>query len=289
MPFPPPLSPPLPSWPAFNAAVEALDPAAGWIFRGVLCDWEPLTSLDRVANVWHVLPEDRPKLEFRLTRDFQRHPEGAEALGPFARDILYVWALMQHHGAPTRLMDWTYSPYVAAFFALDELIRQTSVRSPGGAKPRGGRATVWALNTTWLNDALKRTLPSHKYEVLVSKKQEPDEFRKVLTTKARDRFICTATPMVLNQRLSLQQGVFLCPGDVTCSWGENLDALGWTPEPQISQAFLLDIPLSEACNYLHRVNVTARTLFPGLDGYSRFMFSRAKLLLAVNVPDDWPE
>ena len=38
---------------------------------------------------------------------------------------------MQHHGAPTRLIDFTWSPYVAAFFALE---RAT------------GDAAVWAVN-----------------------------------------------------------------------------------------------------------------------------------------------
>src|SRR5216684_3693164 len=50
---------------------------------------------------------------------------------PDDADSFHWLALMQHHGAPTRLLDFTWSPYVAAFFALE---RATS------------DAAIWAIN-----------------------------------------------------------------------------------------------------------------------------------------------
>jgi hypothetical protein len=120
---------------------------------------------------------------------------------------------------------------------------------------------VWALNTTWLKNALlnKFSTEKDKYQAVSGKKVDPERFREVITNRADGAFVCTATPMVLNQRLSLQQGVFLCPSDVTCSWSDNLDGLGWTAASQVSQAWVLNISLAQAYEYLQRVNITARS------------------------------
>src|SRR5262249_40561558 len=138
---------------------------------------------------------------------------------PLPSSQLEWLALMQHHGAPTRLLDWTYSLEVAAYFAL---------KSAAGTSDS---ASVWAMDALWANertaDALARV---GKYaaasRVLNHLTSAEDEAKLAQSVLSRDiRFAYPLNPYRLNERLTVQHGIFVCPGDLTVSFEENLYAM----------------------------------------------------------------
>ena len=67
---------------------------------------------------------------------------------------------------------------------------------------------------------------------------------------------------------------------------ENLSAVDFAAERSRSQSFVLDRSLMPAAfEGLLRMNVTARSLLPGLDGYARSMNHRLRLLLEIPLGD----
>jgi hypothetical protein len=194
-----------------------------------------------------------------MIRDFlRRYPDHADAA--IREDTLYCLAMMQHHGAPTRLMDWTNSPFVAAKFATGEGTRD---------------AAIWCLNAEWC----RKTAEAQPVVGNVLKQRADDAFRNEVTFRsayldANRPFICLENPLRLNQRLILQRGVFLCPGDISVGFQQNIEAMdGWDSEQNLVKLVLnLDSKGSaEFADHLKQMNMTSALLFPGFDGFAELI------------------
>src|SRR5215467_1080013 len=107
------------SWKEFYDFVLGLAPR-DWIFRGQPKNCgEPSTTLERALRGWSIGLESANSIEFQTIREFRRRLRDPQHHRVHS-DTLFCLALMRHHGAPTRLLDCTYSPYAAAAFAIED-------------------------------------------------------------------------------------------------------------------------------------------------------------------------
>jgi hypothetical protein len=255
------------SWDDFQREYESQFALRGrrWVFRGQQdTRWDLKPSLERSAcdRVGLSLTE-LPEIEAYLLTRFQRNLHRFQARVPASNDHLEWLALMQHHGAPTRLLDWTYSCYIALFFALE-------------LAPLDTTCAVWAIDQIWLFRSLKELSAEGVREAfkLDPELRGPRSAHTLLTTKG----VTSVAPLVpyhLSERLAVQQGVFLVPLNLEVSFMENLRAVAQPPELR-DHILKLEIPVVRKVQYqmlvsLERLNVHRLSLFPGIDGFAQSM------------------
>lgn len=232
-----------------------------WIYRGQRsAEWELVTSLERCCDREDVVPSDRLRLEKELRRDFQRvyHQYGQHIP---AQESLIEWtSLMQHHGAPTRLLDFSYSIYVAAYFALENA---------------DGDCAVWGVNAPWaLRESVALLVDAGKHEATTF--QAPTQVaheivsRDIVFDTAVAHCVLPLTPFRQNDRLRIQRGTFLVPGEVSTGFMDNLRAMrGYQHGDHLVKLVLPKKLRMEALEHLYSMNISRTSLFPGLDGYAQ--------------------
>lgn len=255
------------SWKEFQRVVAGPN-YQSWAFRGHSnAEWPLYSSLSRYLKDYGIHRNAWSDQEERIGRIFRRKAHLFLEHVPAESDAFQWLALMQHHGAPTRLLDFTWSPYVAAFFALERATKD---------------ASVWAV----FIPAIWRAL--HKFP----HQKEPLRLEEVALRKPgayegfylRNEvpFVTSGEPLVMNRRLIAQSGTFIVPGILDQPVEEILSGY---PEPEKTVAkFVLKTRSlrDEAMLALYTMNITNATLFPDLDGLARSMAYELEFHWAYN-------
>jgi hypothetical protein len=222
-------------------------PYSNWAFRGERDgSWPLYSSISRYLQHHVVAREAWPEQESRILRIFKRKAHQFLDRPPEWDDDFQWLALMQHHGAPTRLIDFTWSPYVAAFFALERTL---------------GDCVVWAMNPA---------------SVASSRTPESDHMDPRITgnfgmhfLQGNERFIWMGEPRTMNRRLIAQSGTFLVPGVLDVPVEEILSDRDQTNI--LAKFVLANSVRDQGMRELYRMNIIFATLFPDLDGLARSM------------------
>jgi len=221
------------------------------VYHGAVDARAPLlTSLDRLGGVDP--PHGKVGLEEHILRNFIRYSRPHLDMAPANEWELLVMA--QHHGVPTRLLDWTYSPLVAAHFATAR-----------GA--RRGVAAVWRLDWQKLHEAF--SFP--RLALLIQDLEQLFPTEGPFTTSAlfhRDSqappFACMIEPPSLDNRIVAQQATFTLCSDKSRPFDTFLERHGLG-----SALTKFIIPAEEVARFrdqLDLVGFDERRLFPDLDG-----------------------
>jgi hypothetical protein len=223
-----------------------------WMYRGQQSlSWSLQSSLERAVPK----AEDRPKAEqtlrFRFGQAVANYLPSAQI--PSHR---FDWlATMQHHGTPTRLLDFTRSPYVAAYFAIEHV---------GPDQP----CAIWAIDEHWCRAKADAALRA------AGMGDDPPTFFWLYRRKELIpiRLVAPAGARQLSTRQIAQQALFGVPGDVTLSFENNLRAMLDPGEDLAEHVKCYQINCAsrgEVLRYLRLMNITRASLFPGLDGFAQ--------------------
>lgn len=268
------------SYDALVKDLEELDDH--WVYRAQYSEYELQTSLERdCRSSGFDLQKDASDIELNMIRQFSRVYDGDDRQ-KVQDDTLYCLSLMRHYGAPTRLLDFTYSKHVATYFALEcayDNVPKNDLGKPDYKEKRS--CAIWCIKTDDLHHQVEEKYPEDKYadvRRLLKERREDirrtDETFKPLYMDNKYDLVVWENPIQLHTRLHLQQGVFLCPGNIRKPFMDNLLYLyDYKKTDKIRKVIcnLKPLALRKAFERCMRMNMTRQSLFPGLDGYARSM------------------
>lgn len=220
------------------------------VHRGVAnFDWALMASLQHRGLV------ERERDLLRNFRKYGRLP-GSVRLGDW--DLLTV---AQHHGLPTRVMDWTYSPLVALYFALEDESQEKN------------DSVVWSVDYVQVHERLPHTLRqtlvnsnagAFTTEMLDALRLDP----VANSDQTEPAYALIFEPPSIDERVVNQYAGL--------SWMSRADTefsdwLNSTPNVLARKVRVPAHLKAEIREKLDQANVNERVLYPGLDGLTKWL------------------
>jgi hypothetical protein len=237
-----------------------VDPVSGrrrdsGVYRGCPdASWPLLTSLDRLGGTGS--PHRKADLEEHLLRNFQRYSR------PYQQNAENDWELLvtaQHHGLPTRLLDWTYSPLIAAHFATK------------GQRHQGDRV-VWRLDWKQVHRAFELpelALLIQDLDRLFKKDGHFSPWELFARPRDAEPFACMIEPPSIDARIVSQSATFTLCSDKWQSFDHFLEEQGL--EEALTRYIIPADQVGHLRDQLDLAGIDERRIFPDLSGVAAYM------------------
>lgn len=246
---------PIEDWHDFAKLVDRIiEPVSGekhhFLFRGQAdAGWNLQPSIVRMLSGINISPAGALQIEDETRKEFTRqvHLHLDTSLLQDGSQVS-LWSLMQHHRAPTRLLDWSSSPYVACYFAVESLIKENGA--------------IWITDALAMADRMRQKYPSY----------DRGPYQEGLFSNPNvEPQIFFFQPQRLSNRMIAQQGlssvstyIFSDHADIIAEALKGHSKRGW-------QGWNHKVVISAKCKEeflgrLRSMNITANSLFPGIDG-----------------------
>jgi hypothetical protein len=223
------------TWAEFKEYVLRLE-GRRYIFRGQIERWRLRTSFHRSgrANLSRFRFEDLQTLHKHLSA-LTKHVFDLDVPNQNGAFL----SLVQHHGYPTPLLDWTYSPYVAAFFAFRGVTKTAADSAPADARVR--------------------------IHVFDQAEWKTDWTQIVMLDPATPHLSIGEFLAIENERMIPQQAA------ITVTNIDDIETYIREKESERRKTYLwaIDLPVRDrehVISELRYMGITAGALFPGLDG-----------------------
>lgn len=226
-----------------------------FVYRGMADkDYHLLSKLNRVCA--HDL-----SLETSINRSFLKYGYAD------VKDCSSFWQMLamgQHYGLPTRLLDWTYSPLVAAHFATEDIYRYDR----DGVIYRISMNAGYDLLPECLKDELKRSsAQSFTLSMLDAHATNLEDFKAL----SKDPFFVFFEPASQTDRMTNQYALFSMTSDPKYSL---VDLLSDDPVDELVKIVIPKEVKLEIRDKLDYINISERLIYPGLDGICSWITRR---------------